>query len=97
MNHVTLDGQFIRLDPLTADHLPDLEDEFEPKLFDYYPKPYSTAREFVEENLDMQKSGSTFLPFAIVHKPSGRAIGCPEESHYDDKAWRTSSLRSRLR
>jgi len=62
MKHISLYGEFVRLEPLTLNHMPDLEIDFEPKLFDYYPKPYSTAREFVEENLDMQKSG-TFLPY----------------------------------
>ncbi|HWU43648.1 MAG TPA: GNAT family protein [Bdellovibrio sp.] len=72
------------MEPLTLEHLPDLEADFEPQLFDYYPKPYSTAREFVEENLEVQKSG-TFLPFAIIHKLSGRAIGCTEFSGIDEK------------
>lgn len=84
MRHVSLEGEFVRLEPLTIGHLPDLEENFEPKLFDYYPKPYSTAREFVEENLEMQKSG-TFLPFAIVDKATGQAIGCTEFSGVDEK------------
>jgi RimJ/RimL family protein N-acetyltransferase len=84
MKHVKLEGDFVRLEPLTLDHLSGLEKDFEPKLFDYYPKPYSTAREFVEENLEMQKSG-TFLPFAIIHKESGQAIGCTEFSGIDEK------------
>jgi hypothetical protein len=77
MNPISLEGEFVRLEPLTLAHLPDLEIDFEPKLFDYYPKPYATAREFVEENLQMQKTG-TFLPFAIIRKD--RAIGCTEFS-----------------
>lgn len=84
MKHIAFEGEFVRIEPLTNDHLPDLEAAFEPKLFDYYPKPYSTAREFVEENLEMQKSGA-FLPFAIVDKSSGRAIGCTEFSGIDEK------------
>lgn len=84
MKHVSLEGEFVLLAPLTIAHLPDLEENFEPKLFDYYPKPYATAREFVEENLEMQKSG-TFLPYAIIHKGSGRPIGCTEFSAIDEK------------
>jgi RimJ/RimL family protein N-acetyltransferase len=84
MKHLILEGEFVRLEPLTLDHLPDLESEFEPRLFDYYPKPYPTAREFVEENLEVQKSGA-FLPFAIVLKTSGEAIGCTEFSGIDEK------------
>lgn len=84
MIHEALEGAFVRLELLTVKHLPDLEENFEPRLFNYFPKPYSTAREFVEENLEMQKGG-TFLPFAIIHKQSGRAIGCTEFSGIDEK------------
>jgi RimJ/RimL family protein N-acetyltransferase len=84
MNHVTLTGEFVRLEPLTLEHLPDLEEDFQPKLFDYYPKPYVTAREFVEENLEMQKCG-TLLPFAVMLLATGRAIGCVEFSGIDEK------------
>lgn len=77
MNHVSFDGNYVRLDPLTLAHLPDLERDFEPNLFNYYPKPYATAREFVEENLEMQ-ANENFLPFAIIHKGTGQAIGCTE-------------------
>jgi RimJ/RimL family protein N-acetyltransferase len=84
MKHKTLEGEHVRLEPLTIEHLVDLEKNFEPKLFDYYPKPYSTAKEFVEENLEMQKSG-TFLPFAIIHKGTSQAIGCTEFSGIDEK------------
>ncbi len=84
MIHVILEGEFVRLEPLTIEHLPDLAQDFEPTLFDYYPKPYPNAREFVEENLEMQKQG-TFLPFAIIHQATGRAIGCTELSGIDEK------------
>lgn len=60
MKHVVLEGEFVRLEPLALEHLPDLESDFEPKLFDYYPKPYSTAKEFVDENLEMQKQGKSW-------------------------------------
>jgi RimJ/RimL family protein N-acetyltransferase len=84
MDHIILEGRYVRLEPLTLEHLPDLESDFEPKLFDYYPKPYSTAREFVEENLEAQKSG-TFFPYAIVLKDSQKVIGCTEYSGVDEK------------
>ncbi len=84
MIHVILEGEFVRLEPLTIEHLPDLNQDFEPSFFDYYPKPYPNAREFVEENLEMQKQG-TFLPFAIIHQATGKAIGCIEFSGIDEK------------
>lgn len=79
---VKLTGQFIHLEPLAPSHLPDLEKDFEPALFTYYPKPYSNARTFVEENFEAQKS-ATFLPFAIVLAATGEAIGCAEFSSID--------------
>lgn len=81
---VTLKGSFVHLQPLAPSHLPDLEKNFEPRLFDYYPKPYSSALAFVEENFEMQNTG-TFLPFAIVMASSGEAIGCTEFSSIDTK------------
>jgi RimJ/RimL family protein N-acetyltransferase len=84
MKQTTLEGEYVRLEPLTIKHLIDLEKDFEPKLFDYYPKPYSTAKEFVEENLEMQKSG-TFLPFTIILQSTGQAIGCTEFSGIDER------------
>ncbi|MFN7904223.1 MAG: GNAT family N-acetyltransferase [Pseudobdellovibrionaceae bacterium] len=84
MKQTTLEGEYVRLEPHTIKHLIDLEKDFEPKLFDYYPKPYSTAKEFVEENLEMQKSG-TFLPFTIILQSTGQAIGCTEFSGIDER------------
>lgn len=77
-------GEFISLSPLTYEHLPDLERDFDPNLFKYYPKPYSTARKFVEENFELQKSGN-FFPFAIIHLETNKAIGCTEFSGFDRK------------
>jgi RimJ/RimL family protein N-acetyltransferase len=61
-----------------------LERDFDPSLFDYYPKPYSSARDFVEENLEMQLKGN-YLPFVIILKAVGEAIGCTEFSAIDEK------------
>jgi RimJ/RimL family protein N-acetyltransferase len=84
MNQVTLDGEIVRLETLTLEHLPDLESDFDSSLFDYYPKPYATAREFVEENLEMIKSGN-FLPYVIILRKTGEAIGCTEFSSIDER------------
>jgi N-acetyltransferase len=79
-----LKGDFVTLEPLSLQHLVDLEQEFDPSLFDYYPKPYATAREFVEENLQMQLRGDYF-PFVILNNSNGEAIGCTEFSNVDMK------------
>lgn len=80
----TFEGEYVRLEPLALDHLQELEAHFDPSLFAFYPKPYSTARDFVEENLEMQKGGA-FVPFAIIRKETGKAIGCVEFSGIDIK------------
>lgn len=84
VKYVTLEGNLIRLEPLASKHLSDLEKDFEPELFTYYPKPYFTAEEFVEENFQTQKRGN-FLPYAIIEKSTGKAIGCTEFSAIDVK------------
>jgi RimJ/RimL family protein N-acetyltransferase len=83
MQPVSTSGQFIRLEPLSLEHLPDLEKGFDPSLFDFYPKPYSNARVFVQENLEMHKLGN-YLPFAIRLAATGEAIGCTEFSDIDE-------------
>lgn len=75
-------SEFVRLVPLAGEHLPDLERDFDPSLFQFYPKPYATARQFVEENLEMVSLG-TFEPFAILWQATGEAIGCTEFSAID--------------
>jgi RimJ/RimL family protein N-acetyltransferase len=84
MKAVAFDGQYVRLEPLTLGHLSDLERGFDPSLFDFYPKPYTTAREFVEENLEMLKQGN-YRPFAIIEKSTGECVGCTEFSGIDEK------------
>lgn len=84
MNSIVLQGTTVRLEMLSMEHLQDLTEDFEPTLFNYYPKSYSTASEFVEENLEMVKQGN-YIPFVIVHQQSGKAIGFTEFSSIDEK------------
>jgi RimJ/RimL family protein N-acetyltransferase len=77
---VTLTGAIIRLEPLSASHVPDLtvvgHDE---NIWRYmvYGDVMSQDRMawFVEELLRRQARG-TDLPFAVVLHATGRAIGC---------------------
>ncbi len=85
MDFIMLEGIFVRLETLTNEHLSDLEKDFDPTLFDFYPKPYETALEFVNENLEMAKKQDDFLPFAIIHKELNEATGCTEFSGIDRK------------
>ncbi len=77
-----LTGEFVTLERLSLLHLDDLEKDFDPRLFDYYPKPYTTAEEFVTENLEMGKQDNYF-PFAIIQNKTGEVIGCSEFSAID--------------
>jgi N-acetyltransferase len=82
--NIKLTGQTVTLENLKPSHLVDLEKDFDPNLFEYYPKPYSTAKDFVDENLEMEKHGN-YIPFAIILNATGEAIGCSEYSAIDKR------------
>ena len=76
----TLTGQVVRLEPLTAAHVPALavagadEDIWHYMLYG----PVTTEaqmREWVQDLLARQ-AGGTDLPFAVIHLETGRAAGC---------------------
>lgn len=74
----TLEGEYIRLDPLSLDHLEELQEVGnDSKIFRWFSKDRSSPgmmREFVEEALDAQEDGSA-LPFATVLQETNEAIG----------------------
>ena len=80
MNHepVTLEGQVVRLEPLTIDHLgPLLEVGLDPDLWRWTNARVENAddlRRYIETALREQEEGRS-LPFATVERASGRAIG----------------------
>jgi RimJ/RimL family protein N-acetyltransferase len=77
---IMLDGRFVRLEPLTESHVRDLtaagQDE---AIWRYMPYGLIRTEEqmaaFVRNALAGQAQG-TDLPFAVIHKDSGRAVGC---------------------
>ncbi len=75
---VTLEGRFIRLEPLTLAHHAGLcAVGLEEELWRWIPQPVRTPEEmlrYIQAALDAQASG-TALPFATVEKATGRAIG----------------------
>jgi RimJ/RimL family protein N-acetyltransferase len=78
---VTLTGHHVRLEPLTMEHLEDLfaaggGDE-EVWRWQGGPAPQTTGelRVKVGELLRSAERG-TYVPFAVVHRASGQAIGC---------------------
>lgn len=76
---VVLQGQWVRLEPLEEAHIPELalagRDEAIWQFMRYGQITTEAGmRAWVMELLDAQAQG-TDLPFAVIHKASGRAIG----------------------
>jgi N-acetyltransferase len=78
VSSVTLEGAHVRLEPLTKAHLPGLaEVGLDEELWRWIPTPVGTVQEmeaYIETALDEQARGVS-LPFAIVEKTTGGAIG----------------------
>jgi len=76
---VTLTGRHVRLEPLAYSHVPDLAaGGTDPAIWQYIPyAPVHTEadmRAWVDDLLARQAKGND-LPFAVVHRGTGRAIG----------------------
>ncbi|HEY0737905.1 MAG TPA: GNAT family protein [Herpetosiphonaceae bacterium] len=75
---VTLEGQVVRLEPLTLAHLDQLcEVALDEDLWRWTTTQVRTRdelREYIEAALQSQQQG-TALPFATIERASGRAIG----------------------
>jgi N-acetyltransferase len=75
---VMLEGDHVRLEPLSMDHLPRLvEIGFEGDIFRWYAQPVRTPEEmkaFVEFALEEQRAGRS-LPFATIERNLGLAVG----------------------
>jgi len=76
---ITLEGDIVRLEPLALRHVDDLAAvALDPDLWRWIPTQVSTRDElqaYVEKALDEQARGVS-LPFAVIERASGRAIGC---------------------
>jgi RimJ/RimL family protein N-acetyltransferase len=76
---VTLEGRYVRLEPLSkAQHLAGLaEVGLDPELWRWIPIPVRTKDEmsaYIEAAIEEQERGIS-LPFALIEKSNGRAIG----------------------
>jgi RimJ/RimL family protein N-acetyltransferase len=75
---VTLEGQVVRLEPMSRHHVPALcEIGLDPEIWRWYVLPVRSADEMagvVESALKEQAAGVT-LPFVIVEAASGRVAG----------------------
>ena len=83
---VTLEGEHVRLEPLAKAHLAALaEAGLDEELWRWIPVPVRTVDEmaaYVEIALGEQERGVS-LPFAIVRKATGRAIGSTRYGNID--------------
>jgi RimJ/RimL family protein N-acetyltransferase len=83
---VTLEGQHIRLEPLSLRHHAQLcEVGLAEEIWRWMPQPVRTPEEmraFIETALAWQAAG-TALPFATTEKATGRAIGSTRFANID--------------
>ena len=83
---VTLEGRRVRLEPLSQAHHADLAAVgLEEELWRWIPTPVRTPEEmsaYIATALDEQARGVS-LPFALIEKTSGRAIGSTRYGNID--------------
>lgn len=83
---ITLEGKHVRLEPLSEGHHAALtEVGLDEELWRWIPTPVRTREEmatYIRTALDEQARGVS-LPFAIVEKTGGRAIGSTRYSNID--------------
>ena len=75
---VTLEGRYVRLEPLAKEHLAGLAAVgLDADLWRWIPTPIRTREEmaaYIDTALEEQRRGVS-LPFALVERATGRAIG----------------------
>ncbi len=83
---VTLEGRHVRLEPLSQAHHADLAAVgLDAELWRWIPTPVRTPEEmsaYIATALDEQARGVS-LPFALIEKASGRAIGSTRYGNID--------------
>jgi len=83
---VILEGRYVRLEPLTAEHTAGLDEiGLDEDLWRWIPSPVRTFEEmsaYVQTALGERTNGSA-LPFALIDKASGRVIGSTRYGNID--------------
>ena len=78
METVTLENQWVRLEPLRASHLDSLAAiAFDPRVWEHLPVRFEERADveaFITNSLRRERDG-TALPFAIVSKAGNRVVG----------------------
>ena len=83
---VVLDGDFVRLEPMTLSHHAGLSEVgLDPEIWRYtlvVVKTPDDMRSYMESALDLQRDGTT-LPFVTIERSSGRIVGSTRFGNYD--------------
>ena len=83
---VVLEGDFVRLEPMTLAHHAGLTDVgLDPQIWRYTLVVIGTAEEmrsYMESALELQGDGTT-LPFVTIERSSGRIVGSTRFGNYD--------------
>jgi RimJ/RimL family protein N-acetyltransferase len=83
---VVLDGDFVRLEPMTLGHHGGLSEVgLDPEIWRYtlvVVKTPDEMRSYMESALDLQRDGTT-LPFVTIERSSGRIVGSTRFGNYD--------------
>ncbi len=91
ISSLVLEGMHVRLEPLAKAHLTGLaEVGLEEELWRWIPTPVRTQQEmaaYIETALDEQERGVS-LPFAIIDRATGRAIGSTRYGNIDRTNYR---------
>ena len=86
IEQVTLEGEHVRLEPLTLGHFNRLSEfGFDEELWRWSPAPVHTPddmRVYIEQALKERDAGNA-LPFATIHRKSGRVVGCTRYGSID--------------
>ena len=87
---VVLEGRFVRLEPLTLEHVPALtraaSGPRDTYGWTFVPEGEAATRSYVEAALREQAAGRS-LPFATVERPSGTIIGTTRFGNIEYWAW----------
>jgi RimJ/RimL family protein N-acetyltransferase len=83
---VVLEGDFVRLEPMTLGHHAGLSQVgLDPEIWRYtlvLVKTPDDMRSYMESALELQREGTT-LPFVTIERSSGRVVGSTRFGNYD--------------
>jgi N-acetyltransferase len=87
---ITLEGRFVRLEPLSLDHVSALAKAAagprETYIYTQVPDGETEARAYVEDALAMQAAG-TAVPFATIDRASDRIVGSTRYCYIEFWDW----------